>query len=256
MLDERREAVRVQSDADGGPIVMAFQPVVDIRRGEVFAYEALARRPGGTSAAGVFRGVFGCNLARLERRLVQETLKSAAALGIRTRLAINLGGTMLGDLAELASLSEMVARVGLRADQIIFELPEHLPIEPASWKATHQALRTAGFSTAIDDFGAGHAGLSVLALYSPQFLKLYIGLTRGVSADVPRQVIVSGIVGIASKLGVEVAAEGVETLEDAICLSEIGISLQQGYLYGRPALEQLQTPEPAFRCIAPSSQLF
>lgn len=98
MLDERREAVRIQSDVDGGPIVMAFQPVVDIRQSEVFAYEALARRLGGTSAIDVFRGVFGCDLARLERRLVQEALKSAAALGIRTRLAINLGGTMLGEL--------------------------------------------------------------------------------------------------------------------------------------------------------------
>jgi EAL domain-containing protein (putative c-di-GMP-specific phosphodiesterase class I) len=243
MRDERKEAVRVQSDVDGGPIAMAFQPVVDIRRGEVFAYKALARRPGGTSAAEVFRGVFGCNLARLERCLVQEALKSAAALGIRTRLAINLGGTMLGDLAELASLSEMVARAGLSADRIIFELPERLPIEPSSWRATHQTLRSAGFSSAIDDFGAGHAGLSVLALYSPHLLKLDIGLTRGVLSDVPRQIIVSGIVGMATRLGVEVAAEGVEMLEDAVCLRRIGISLQQGYFYARPELEQLRKPD-------------
>lgn len=242
MLDERKEAVRVQSDTDGGPIVIAFQPIVDIRRSAVFAYEALARRPGGASAADVFRGVMGCDLARLERRLVREALSSAAALGIRTRISINLGGTMLGDLTELESLSGMVARAGLSANQIIFELPEHLPIEPASWKATHQALRGAGFSTAIDDFGAGHAGLSVLALYSPQLLKLDIGLTRGVSADVPRQIIVSAVVDMARKLGVEVAAEGVERIEDALLLKDIGVDLQQGYLYARPAIDQLPLP--------------
>ncbi|MFQ6308949.1 EAL domain-containing protein [Lysobacter capsici] len=85
----------------------------------------------------------------------------------------------------------MVARADLSADQLTFELPEHLLIESASWKVMHQALRTAGFSTAIDDFGAGRR-VVCLALSSPQFLKLDIDLNQGVSADVPRQIIVSG----------------------------------------------------------------
>ena len=220
----------------GGDLCMAFQPILDVARGSVYGYEALARRPGGSTAADVFRGLEGRELARMERRLLWEAMSAAAGLELPGFLSVNLGSTLIGDESGLTYLTDMAARAGLTPGKIVFEFPEHLPIDIAAWVAGHQLLRNAGFRTAIDDLGGGYASLSVLAAYVPDIVKLDLKLIQGIALTDQRvrRKVVSHVATMAQDLGAEVVAEGVESVEDAETLLKVGVYLQQGYVHGRP----------------------
>lgn len=238
MADLGELACATHSAEAGGELRIAFQPILDLSRGSVYAYEALARRPGGISAAEVFQGLQGRELSRMERRLVWEAMAAAARSRLSGFLCINLGSTLLGNEAALSYLADMATRAGLSPGRIILEFPEHQPIDIPAWVASHALLRTAGFRTALDDLDAGYASLSVLAAYVPDVLKLDMRLVQGVSdsAQRVRRKVVSHVAAMALDLGAEVVAEGVETAEDAEALLKLGIYLQQGYLHGRPTV--------------------
>jgi EAL domain-containing protein (putative c-di-GMP-specific phosphodiesterase class I) len=99
--------------------------------------------------------------------------------------------------------------------------------------------RRQGFLTALDDFGAGFAGLSLLANFQPDLIKIDMDLLRGIDTDQRRQVIVAGIIGIAGSLGIAVIAEGVETAAELDTLRGLGATLFQGYHFAKPRLEAL-----------------
>ena len=96
-----------------------------------------------------------------------------------------------------------------------------------------------GFGTALDDFGAGHAGLNLLARFQPDMIKLDMELVRGLDASQPRRMIVSAVVRMCEALGVTVIAEGVETAGELDALRAIGVHYFQGYYFARPAFEAL-----------------
>jgi EAL domain-containing protein (putative c-di-GMP-specific phosphodiesterase class I) len=102
-----------------------------------------------------------------------------------------------------------------------------------------RSYREQGFRTAIDDFGAGHSGLNLLAGFQPDLIKLDMALMRAIDRDRVRQAIVRGIVGVAEEIGCEVIGEGIETEEELNTLRGLGIRLVQGFLLARPAFEQL-----------------
>jgi EAL domain-containing protein (putative c-di-GMP-specific phosphodiesterase class I) len=112
-----------------------------------------------------------------------------------------------------------------------------------------------GFGTALDDFGAGHAGLALLAKFQPDIIKLDMELIRGIGDSLPRRVIVDGVARMCRQLAITLIAEGVETVEELDALRAIGIRYVQGYLIARPAFEglppiaTLSVPEP-LRAIA------
>jgi EAL domain-containing protein (putative c-di-GMP-specific phosphodiesterase class I) len=91
--------------------------------------------------------------------------------------------------------------------------------------------------SAIDDFGAGFAGLNLLADFQPDIIKLDMELIRGIDQSRTRQAIVRGTVGICAELGIKVIAEGVETPDECSALQDLGISLLQGYLFSKPLFE-------------------
>ena len=105
----------------------------------------------------------------------------------------------------------------------------------------YQAL---GFKTAIDDFGAGYSGLSLLADFRPDIIKLDMHLLRGIDQDPIRQAIVRHCLALFTELQITPLAEGVETRDEMACLREMGVSLMQGYLFARPGFETL--PEVDF----------
>ena len=101
-----------------------------------------------------------------------------------------------------------------------------------------------GFKTAIDDFGAGYSGLSLLADFRPDIIKLDMHLLRGIDQDPIRQAIVRHCLALFTELQITPLAEGVETRDEMACLREMGVSLMQGYLFARPGFETL--PEVDF----------
>ena len=95
-------------------------------------------------------------------------------------------------------------------------------------------LKALGFQIAIDDLGAGYAGLTSFTQLQPEIAKLDMSLVRGVDADVRRQSIVRSMKGLCDELGMLVIAEGVETAAERDTLAELGCDLLQGYLFAKP----------------------
>jgi EAL domain-containing protein (putative c-di-GMP-specific phosphodiesterase class I) len=104
-------------------------------------------------------------------------------------------------------------------------------------------LRDMGFRIAVDDLGAGFAGLSTLAHLEPEVVKIDMSLVRNAHESVPKQRIIRSLVRLFDEMGLETVVEGVETAMERDCLLELGCDLCQGYLFGRPAFE-FQTPPP------------
>jgi EAL domain-containing protein (putative c-di-GMP-specific phosphodiesterase class I) len=96
-------------------------------------------------------------------------------------------------------------------------------------------LRALGFSIALDDLGAGYAGLSSFALLEPDLVKVDMSLVRGIHASAMKQKLFKSFASLCRDLDVEIVAEGVEVAEERDCLSRLGGDLYQGYLFARPA---------------------
>jgi hypothetical protein len=99
------------------------------------------------------------------------------------------------------------------------------------------AYRRLGFPIALEDFGAGYAGLNLLASFQPDLIKIDMGLIRNIDTSPARQAIVSALSAMALRLGIQLLAEGIEA--EAGYLRHAGISLFQGYYFAKPALEAL-----------------
>ena len=150
----------------------------------------------------------------------------------------------------LRTTLEAAHRTGFPIENIIFETIEDEHIHDASYvKDIFATYRREGFKTAIDDFGAGYAGLNLLADFQPDFVKLDMALIRHIDTDRARQTIVGAVAAIGNLLGIRIIAEGVEQAREAMVLHHLGISLMQGYLFARPGFEML--PQVDFDAITP-----
>ena len=107
-----------------------------------------------------------------------------------------------------------------------------------------RSYRAMGFQTAIDDFGAGYAGLGLLSEFQPDIVKLDMALTRNIHRDRVRRSIVQATAGMCADLGIRLIAEGIESAEECLALQDLGIHLFQGYFFARPGFEHLPTVGP------------
>ncbi|SCC82149.1 EAL domain-containing protein [Saliniramus fredricksonii] len=236
------------------PFSMAFQPIVNRVTGAVFAYEALVRGPAGEGAGSVLGTVDDTNRYAFDQAARVRALELAARLDL-PRKAANLSINFLPNAvyrpeACIRTTLETAARVDYPIDSLIFELTEGEAVADAGHLTRIvESYRKMGFKTAIDDFGAGYSGLNLLARFQPDIVKLDMELVRGIDQDRVRRVIVSGIMRICDDLGIAVIGEGVETVGESAALCDLGIALQQGYLFARPGFETLPDPvmsaEPA-----------
>ena len=226
-------------------ISMAFQPIVDLRDGSVYAYEALVRGLDGEPARTILDQVTDANRFAFDQRCRVRAVELAAKLGVTCRLNINFMPNAVYEPNRcLRSTFEAAASFGFPIERIVFETTEDERVrDPAHLKAIMAAYKHQGFMTAIDDFGAGYAGLNLLAEFQPDIVKLDMALVRGIDTNLPRQAIIAGILGICRMLDVRVIAEGIETVGEMQTLRDLGVELMQGYLFARPAFEELPSPD-------------
>ncbi len=102
-----------------------------------------------------------------------------------------------------------------------------------------RSYRAMGFKTAIDDFGAGYAGLGLLSLFQPDIVKLDMALVRDIDTNTVKRTIVRNTLNMLRDLGIQPVCEGIETLAEHDVLRDLGVDLMQGYLLAKPALEAL-----------------
>ena len=150
----------------------------------------------------------------------------------------------------IRSTFEAAQRCNFPIERIIFEVIEgENIIDRAHLLTIFEEYRRFGFQTAIDDFGAGYAGLTLLAGFQPDIVKIDMELVRGIDQSRPKQAIVEGVLYTCRQLGVMVLAEGVETAAERDFLVACGVNLFQGYFFCKPAFEAVGTIDPrAFEC--------
>lgn len=213
---------------------MALQPIVQADSGTVIGYEALLRsrepslpHPGAVlDAAEKLSAVH--TLGRKVRGMIAEIVGAGPA---EATYFVNLHPSDLAD-EELADSSAPLSQF---ASRIVLELTERATLEGVGdLQRRMSALRALGYRIAIDDLGAGYAGLSYFAVVRPEIVKIDMSLVRGVDGDEIKQRVISSIVLLARSMGIRVVAEGVETAAELESLIGLGCDLLQGYLIARP----------------------
>ena len=222
-------------------ITMAFQPIIDVRTREVFAYEALVRGVAGEGAGQVLAQVDADNRYAFDQTCRTTAVALAARLGMPCFVSINfLPNAVYKAATCIRATLQAAQQHGFPTSRLIFEITENEElVDKEHLKDIIHEYRRQGFRTAIDDFGAGYAGLNLLAEFQPDIIKLDMALVRAIDADPVRQAIVNGILGVCRALGIEVIAEGVETDKELATLRGMGVSLFQGYLIAKPGFEAL-----------------
>ena len=143
------------------------------------------------------------------------------------------------------STLDTAKRCGLDASRIVLEIKHEATVsDPESLSDWLSGYRSHGLRISIDDFGSGHAGLALLDHYQPEMISLSMWLVRGIESHGARQAVVRGVTRTCQDLGIDIVAEGVESLGEYGWLRCEGISLYQGYLFARPAFRAL--PEVRF----------
>lgn len=219
----------------------AFQPIVHAPSGAVVAYEALVRGAANEPAAYVLQRVGPRRQHCFDERSRSVAIELAAGLGLDCALHLNLLPRGLGArCTRPGPMLAAAARAGITPERLVLEIVESEAIrDHASFLRAVDAFRAAGLRVAIDDFGAGYAGLTLLAELQPDIIKLDMALVRGIDRRGPRQAIVRGIVRTCLDLGIDLVAEGVETPGELAWCRDEGLELFQGNLIAEPVFEKL-----------------
>lgn len=225
-------------------LAMAYQPIVDIENGRVWAYEALVRGAGGEGAGTVLASVTPENRYAFDQQCRVAAIKQAVAAGILdtgTRLSINfLPNAVYSPVACIQLTLQTAAAVGFPPDRLIFEFTENEEMVDTQHVANIvETYRRMGFATALDDFGAGHAGIALLSKFQTDVVKLDMDLIRDLDTSLPRRLIVEGLVRMFTMMDMTVVAEGIETVAEYQTLRAIGVRYMQGYLLAKPGFKAL-----------------
>jgi EAL domain-containing protein (putative c-di-GMP-specific phosphodiesterase class I) len=214
---------------------LAAQPIVRLAEKRVFAYEALLRtkstelpHPGA-----VFGAAEALSMVPTVARVIRKhAVQLVETLPAGTYLFLNLHPLELLDdtLFHSSSLLSQHAR------RIVLEMTERTSLESIpDARSRVAALKELGFGIALDDMGAGYAGLTSFAMLEPQFVKIDLSLVRNVDREPMKQTLIRNVVHLSHEVGIDAIAEGVETRAEAEMLATLGCPMQQGYLFARPA---------------------
>ena len=212
---------------------IAFQPIVG-KEGVIFGYEALLRsdeptlpHPGAVIGAAERLD----RLSELGRRIRALAAKAFEAMPDDKLLFVNLHPADLLDPALVAPempLTQIARRV-------VLEITERAAIDDIKdVRVRIAALRTMGFRIAVDDLGAGYAGLASFATLEPEFVKFDMSLIRDVHTSTIRRKLIGAMTTLCRDMGMRVVAEGIEVVEERDTVLDLGVELFQGYLLGRP----------------------
>ncbi len=224
------------------PFTMAFQPIFDLASGAIFAREALVRGVNGEGAASILSAVDESNRYAFDQQCRVKAIELATLArqpGAAAGLSINFMPNAVYEPRACIRLTlDAATRTGFPLNQIIFEFTETERVDSEHVLKILRTYRDIGFKTAIDDFGAGHAGLSLLARFRPDIVKIDMDLIRGIDAEPVKRTILRNLLALLHDLAIAPVCEGVETLAELTVIQDLGVRLVQGYVLARPTLAQ------------------
>ena len=232
------------------PFSMAFQPIVDVKEGLVIAYEALARGPQGQAAATVLDHTLHNNRYSIDQRCREKAIAMAATLGILKTpadLSVNFYPNAVYEPKQcLRRTFQAASSVGFPLERIIFEGTEVEKVRDQQHLSNIMTeYKSHGLRVAIDDFGAGHSGLSLLTKFQPDIVKLDRELVECIHERPASRRIVQSVVEFCEDLGILVIAEGIESEAEMQTLCELKITRMQGFHFAVPQFETLPVWPPS-----------
>jgi EAL domain-containing protein (putative c-di-GMP-specific phosphodiesterase class I)/CheY-like chemotaxis protein len=214
-------------------LTMAYQPIVRCSDRSVFAYEALVRNDEPTLRApdALFHAAEKLgrvlDVGRAVRRNVADTIERTGA----SCIFVNLHPWDLED-DDLVSPASPLSRM---ASKVVLEITERASLsEIGDLRARLASLRAMGYRLAVDDLGAGYAGLTWFTQLEPEVVKLDMSLIRGIDSEPTKQKLARSMASLCQELGILVIGEGVETAAERHGLVTAGLDLLQGYFFARP----------------------
>jgi len=212
----------------------AYQPIVHAREPSVFAYEALVRadepmlpHPGAVLLAAERSG----RIHDVGRAVRDSVVTCAAAADESWLLFVNLHPEDLLDTTLYLEDSPFTAI----ASRVVLEITERASLDHIrNIRERVETLRRLGFQIALDDLGAGYAGLTSFALLEPEFVKLDMSLIRDIDQNPTKRKIVRSMVALCQDMGKKIIAEGIERDEERKVLVDLNCDLLQGYLFSKP----------------------
>jgi EAL domain-containing protein (putative c-di-GMP-specific phosphodiesterase class I) len=229
-----RAALEVAFVRTLGSVEMFFQPIVRWSSRELWAYEALMRsfEPELPTPDAVIDAAERLGwVERMSRALRALSAAAVNALPEESLLFVNLHALDLRDPDLLDAHTPLAAVAG----RVVLEITERQSLGDLDQVRSNVGrLKDRGFRVAIDDFGAGHAGLTSFAVLEPDIIKLDMGLVRDIDRIDTKRKLVASMIGVCRDLGVQIIAEGVERRGELDALVDLGCDVFQGYLFARP----------------------
>jgi diguanylate cyclase (GGDEF)-like protein len=221
-------------------IASAVQPIIRLYEGSVIAYEALARfppRPHLRTPDDLFGSALSLGMQnRVDLACLRAALAEASKLGEADLFVNVLIGTLL-DRSGMTALDRAVRDAGVDPTSVVLEFSEREPVtDLARLQRIAAELRARGFRIAVDDAGAGHASMRIIAELRPEFIKVDRSLIHSVDTDRARRALVVALLSFGGHIGARLIAEGIETRAEQDVLSSLGVMFGQGWLPGRPVL--------------------
>ncbi|MHA6483281.1 EAL domain-containing protein [Paenibacillus sp. strain BS8-2] len=226
---------------DSKLIFPVYQPIISIRSGDAFGFEALTRLPANAWFGGpmdLFRyaedngGVY-----RLDRLARELAINGCLKLRNDQKLFINVMAQIMEDprFSPGRTIS-LLEEHHLSPHQVVFEITERNSIEDyPSVKKALEHYRSQGYRIAIDDVGAGYSSLQSIVELRPDYMKVDRSIIQHIHNDDVKAHILTTLQEVAGKIGSELIAEGIESGEELEKLVQMGIPYAQGYFLGRPA---------------------
>jgi len=226
-----------------GPIATALQPIVRLHDRSIVGYEALTRfspRPLFSTPDELFAAASTLHMeSAVDLACLRAALGEMPNLGPVDLFVNVLIGTLLNERQGLAALDDGVRRAGLDPASIVLEFSERDPVPNLSRLQRIAAqLRSAGYRIAVDDAGAGHASMQVIAELRPEFMKVDRALIHGIDSHRARRGLLVSLLSFSGHIGARLVAEGVETQRELDTLLSLGVQYGQGWMLGRPVLTQ------------------
>ena len=219
---------------------LAYQPIVDVESGDVVGYEALLRWTDtvrGTVSPEIFIPIAEATglIIPLGRSVLDWACFEAASWTTSRTIAVNLSPAQFRGDDIVATVRDVLARSGLAPARLELEVTEGILLENTSAVLdTMEALRRIGVKFTLDDFGAGHAGLSYLGRFPFEKIKIDGSFIRRLGCDREADAIVEAILLLGRRLEMSVVAESVETAAQLEQLRTMKCPFVQGFLTGRP----------------------
>jgi diguanylate cyclase (GGDEF)-like protein len=246
MHSEAAERQLLENDlrqaVERGELAVHYQPVVHAAGEEISGFEALVRWQHPTRGAispakfvplAEEAGLIG----KIGEWVLRTALEEAAHWPDHVRVAVNLSPLQFNDPNVVATVGKHLAETGVRAERLELEITEGVFLaEGESTDETFARLKNLGVRLALDDFGTGYSSLGYLKKAPFDKIKIDQSFVRGAASAMNRSAaIIRAIVTLAETLGMDTCAEGVETHDDLQLIRELGVSMVQGYIFGKPS---------------------